>query len=418
MKKFCWGMVAAWLPLMLHAAEPITMAGKITDVTVYPDRAQVTRTVEVNLPAGESRVVLPQLPVSLQDDSVRATDSGRAGMVIQDVEVRQIVGEKIFDEETARLEQRLRALRDDRAALDGRQRVLDQQATVLQQIQVKATGDLSREIQVNKFDLEQLRKLPAFVAEQALQLENDRRKLEVERRELDHAIRATEAEFNKRRAAASRATKSVVVTVSTPAAAPARLQVSYVVPDASWSPVYDARAVTERGQVEFTYGAMVRQRTGEDWIGVNLTLFTARPAIGVSLPELGKWVMNFFEPQPVVGVVPAQRFSLARSSTVASSELREQYKAEVAGEAQAEMLVQTATGGAGDDGDGVPRAARGGCAGRWRGSPADASGDELAGDVQLRNDAQTDALYVSESGNDQRDRRAVSSGPGAGICGR
>jgi uncharacterized protein (TIGR02231 family) len=337
MMKICWMMILA---AASHAAEPLNAPGKITDVTVYPDRAQVTRTVEVDVPAGECRVAVPLLPVTLQDDSVRAAGSAAAAVSIQEVEVRQVVGEKIPDAEAGRLEQRLRDLREARAALDSRHRVLEQQANVLQQIQIKAAGDLSREIQINKFDLDQLKGLPAFVAAQLTQLEDDRRKLESERRELDLAIRAAEAEFNKRRAAANRASKTVMVTLHAPAPTKARLQVSYVVPNAAWSPIYDARAIADKGQVAFTYGAMIRQRTGEDWSGVNLTLSTAKPAIGASLPELGKWVVNFFEPRPM----PAAQMKLAPAmSRTMTGELTGREGDNTLEPAEAAMAAQTAT---------------------------------------------------------------------------
>ncbi|MCG3147901.1 MAG: hypothetical protein PCFJNLEI_01342 [Verrucomicrobiae bacterium] len=339
MLKHCSTIAGLVLAVASQAAEPIAAPGKITAVTVYPDRAQVTRTVEVDVPAGECRIAVPLLPVALQDDSVRAAGSAAMTVSIQDLEVRQVVGEKILDEEAARLEKRLRELRDARAALEGRQRVLDQQASVFQQIQIKATGDLNREIQVNKFDLEQLKGLPGFVAAQVAQLEENRQKLEIERRELEHTIRAAEAEFNKRRVAASRTSKTVLVSLNATAPAQARLQVSYVVPNASWAPVYDARAVADKGQVALTYGAIVRQRTGEDWAGVNLTLSTAKPAIGASLPELGKWVVNFFEPRPMVATMK----SSPGMTRMAAGEMAGRESDSGLGLAEVEMTVPTAT---------------------------------------------------------------------------
>jgi uncharacterized protein (TIGR02231 family) len=63
--------------------------------------------------------------------------------------------------------------------------------------------------------------------------------------------------------------------------------------------MYDARAATAAGNVEFTYNGIVRQQTGEDWRGVNLTLSTARPAIGAQMPELAKWPVDFIEAMPL-----------------------------------------------------------------------------------------------------------------------
>jgi uncharacterized protein (TIGR02231 family) len=258
----------------------------------------VTRTTEVSLAAGENRISLAGLPVDLFDDSVRAAGKAIAPVTIQDVEVRRLVHEQMRDEAVAELEARLQKLRDDNAALDARQRVLDQQRNFLSQIQIKAAGDFSRDVQINKFDVAQLKELPAFLSAEYTRLEDEAQKIAIARRELQPKIQAAEAEFNKRRVAGSRADKTVVVTVSAKEPTKLKLQVSYVLGRASWLPSYDARAAADRSSVELAYNATVRQQTGEDWRGVNLTLSTARPSVGARMPELSKWTVNFFQPLP------------------------------------------------------------------------------------------------------------------------
>jgi uncharacterized protein (TIGR02231 family) len=44
-----------------------------------------------------------------------------------------------------------------------------------------------------------------------------------------------------------------------------------------------------------TYG-LIRQRTGEDWDEVQLTLSTAKPALAGSMPELQPWFVRAYEP--------------------------------------------------------------------------------------------------------------------------
>jgi uncharacterized protein (TIGR02231 family) len=293
---FLFAFVAFSLPVIVHASEPVVADSKITDVTVYADRAQVTRTAEVSLSAGETRVSFDSLPVDLFDDSVRASGKGAAPVSIQDVEVRRTVREQVADATAKELETRLQKLRDENAALDARQRVLDQQRNFLSQIQIKAAGDISRDVQINKLDVAQLKELPGFLGAEFGRLEEESQKLTVARRELDPKIRAAEAEFNKRRVAAARADKTAIVTVNAKEPTKLKLQVSYVLGRASWTPTYDARAAADAGTVEFTYNGTVRQQTGEDWRGVNVTLSTARPSVGARMPELSKWMVNFFEP--------------------------------------------------------------------------------------------------------------------------
>ncbi|MEI6862477.1 MAG: DUF4140 domain-containing protein, partial [Verrucomicrobiota bacterium] len=62
-------------PFSLSAATPV--AATLSAVTVYADRAVITRTAHVGLPAGVSELVFEKLPESLVDASLQV--SARAG---------------------------------------------------------------------------------------------------------------------------------------------------------------------------------------------------------------------------------------------------------------------------------------------------------------------------------------------------
>ena len=329
-----------------HAAELLPAQSQITEVTVYPDRAQITRTAEVQLPPGESRVAFANLPVSLADDSVRATGQAPQPVTIEDVDTRLVVQEHVRNEKAAELESKLEVLRDQQAALDSRQRVLDQQREYLRQIQIKAAGDVSRDIQINKLDVAQLKDFQTYLGGDLSRLEEESRKITSERRELDRKIQATQADFNKSSAAATRAEKTAVVTVNAREATRLRLQVSYVIGGASWTPSYDARAATDAGKVELTYNAVVRQQSGEDWRGVNLTLSTARPAIGARMPELSKWTLDYMEVMPMRAAgggmaLPASRAPSANSTVTLADKIEAERVQETATVAAAPAVMAT-----------------------------------------------------------------------------
>ena len=304
MNRICLvaALSAALLAARSWAVEPVTVESHITDVTVYPDRAQVTRSADINVNPGENRLLIDHLPPTLAEDSVKAAGKAPLQVIVQDVAVRTVVHEQSSDTKVAELEKRVEDLHDQREALSARQRVIDQQRKLLEQIQVKAAGEVSRDIQLNKFDVTQLKDLPAFVGSEFARLEDDTRKVAAERRELDRKIAAAEAEFVKYQSAANRAEKSVLVTVDARDATKLHLQISYVIGNVSWVPAYDARAVADARGVELTYNAVVRQQTGEDWLGVNLALSTAKPAVGAQMPDLNKWTVGILEPVPVASM--------------------------------------------------------------------------------------------------------------------
>jgi uncharacterized protein (TIGR02231 family) len=83
------------------------------------------------------------------------------------------------------------------------------------------------------------------------------------------------------------------------------LTLEYVVPNASWSPAYDARLDSAGERLDWRYYGVVQQQTGEDWTGVHLKLSTARPASGSQPPTIGGWFLSLYQPpMPVMAPAP------------------------------------------------------------------------------------------------------------------
>jgi uncharacterized protein (TIGR02231 family) len=73
------------------------------------------------------------------------------------------------------------------------------------------------------------------------------------------------------------------------------LEVSYVVQQTFWRPLYDIR-VSEDGVISLSYLAEVTQTSGEDWLGAALTLSTAKPGLGMLPPKLNPWYIDIVQP--------------------------------------------------------------------------------------------------------------------------
>jgi len=71
---------------------------RITAVTVYGDRAIVTRTAASDLSAGEHSLVFENLPSALVDQSLQASGRGIAGATILDVTAQTVFVEGTANE--------------------------------------------------------------------------------------------------------------------------------------------------------------------------------------------------------------------------------------------------------------------------------------------------------------------------------
>jgi uncharacterized protein (TIGR02231 family) len=121
--------------------------------------------------------------------------------------------------------------------------------------------------------------------------------------------------------APERYTATVEVEVSQ--AGELTLQVSYLVNQAGWVPLYDLCLLEqwESPELELGYLAQVTQDTGEAWEGVDLTLSTARPAMASVLPELDPWYISQRRPvypMPPMSAAP-HKLAAARIAEPAAS---------------------------------------------------------------------------------------------------
>ncbi|KAG8714907.1 hypothetical protein FRC08_011265 [Ceratobasidium sp. 394] len=105
----------------------------------------------------------------------------------------------------------------------------------------------------------------------------------------------------------------------------AELLLTYVVSNASWTPLYDVRASIakshdESSKVALHYRASITQTTGEDWPDVALTLSTASPQLDV--PSLSAWRIGLPAPaQPEMDFNLDMRLSSALFSRTAALEV-------------------------------------------------------------------------------------------------
>jgi hypothetical protein len=292
--------VAAALFLLqtISPAGPVpaqTPASRITSVTLYTDRAMITRTASVTLSPGVQQVTLEKLPPLLQDQSVRISASGRAQAKILEVKV----GRKFLDTlTTARLKpllQKSRSLSYEIRRLNDRLQVLNHQEEFIKKITIASEESVARELKTQRPSVDDYRKLLAFFDSELSRLTVETRKIEDERLEVQQSFDAVQREIREAGGTPDKSEKEVTVIFDVARGGALELEASYLLTGAGWTPAYDIRASSGDSAVSLAYFASVRQNTGEEWKNIRLTLTTSRPASGGSPGELHPWYVGAAE---------------------------------------------------------------------------------------------------------------------------
>ncbi|WP_422745116.1 mucoidy inhibitor MuiA family protein [Micromonospora sp. WMMD754] len=265
----------------------------VVGVTVYPDRARVTRRGSVRLTAGEHRVRVAPLPLGLRRDSIRV--GGRGAATVLGVEVSAWRQPRSTDAQVVGLERRRRELADELVEIEDADGIEDQRGEFLTRLAERAGGTYARALAAGDLTPADVAAFTDSVAGQLAESRGRRRGLARRRDELAEEMAAVERDLDAAHGKRAPDRLAADVTVAVEAdEAEVELELTYLVDDARWQSSYDLRLVDDT--VTVTWFGLVSQSTGEDWPECELALSTARPAATAGVPELSPWYLDRFRP--------------------------------------------------------------------------------------------------------------------------
>jgi uncharacterized protein (TIGR02231 family) len=293
----------------------------IESVTVYPERALVTRRGAVTVEtAGEHTLRVSGLPQTVLRDSLRASGSGPAGTRILGIEQVAEIHAAPPEADARRLRDEIARLRREIELIGERQGIIEQQRDWLRALGLQSARLAARGILSENARPEDAGAAFTYAADESERLAAAKLELEARREELVREREARERELaelgNRQRPDRIAAD----VRIETPAAGRVEVRLSYLVYGASWQPRYDARVDTTAFTVRLTQQALVSQRTGEDWAGVALALSTAQPSATVTLPdEPDPWYVDVVQPAPAPRPMAVRAYSSGIGAPMAAS---------------------------------------------------------------------------------------------------
>ncbi|KAG8881263.1 hypothetical protein FRB98_004449 [Tulasnella sp. 332] len=238
--------------------------------------------------AGQNEVHVKNLPNGLDEDSIRV--EGLENATIFDVIYKPPRPAASYEQDA-----KLRTSKKQLAALQSEKTILEDQSGFLDEYAKTLGADKAGGMSLDQF-LKLYGDEKKRITKELADLED---KLEAAKKDVeDGAKRLAQDDQGKKR------TTQVNVIVLADSDGQAELSLWYVVEGASWTPLYDLRAMLPAGQdtthhstsksttpsnVSLHYRASISQTTGEDWSSVDLTLSTASPHTDSTIPTIQSW---------------------------------------------------------------------------------------------------------------------------------
>ena len=309
-------LLVCFYPQTGKAAPAKAVQSRIDAVTVYLDRAMITRTVDINLIEGNQDIIIDNLPAFVIDDSVRVMGQGSVKAKISGVKVKRIFLQEYHQKEVEKLLSELEKLNDENEELEAALERLNTQKKFIESIRISTSEKISKELYIKEADTKNWDKVLDFIYQRLERINNQTILFDQKKRGLLKKIKAIEAELNRYRNQRIPEKKLVEIAIEAEAKGKMNLKINYLITGASWVPSYDVRVDLDKSGLFLNYFGIIRQRTGEDWEDVKLSLSTAKPYISGLLPELDPWYIDFLQPV----------FKQARKRAMVDTVMEEAYK--------------------------------------------------------------------------------------------
>ncbi len=293
----CVALGLGGIVMMLHArdnddgrkavadAAPKAAVSKITNVTVYPNSALVTREVEVPAGTGTMELVVTPLPQHTVNSSLYS--EGGDGIRVLTTRFRSRPVQEDTREEVRKIEDEAKKLAQTAQKIQADLKACQENMALLAKVENFTSVSTNAATEKGKLDSTETIGLAKYIME--TRGEKNKEQVGLQQQLEDNKERA---EFLARKlremtSGSSRVEEDAVIVVDKANADAGKVKLNYLVDAAAWRPQYKLRAGKDtKDTVQIECLAAIIQQTGEDWQGVNVTLSTAQPMLNASPPDL------------------------------------------------------------------------------------------------------------------------------------
>jgi uncharacterized protein (TIGR02231 family) len=282
-------MLAVWIISIQSFAQSSQNANsRITDVTVFLNRAQVTRQVKTQLFPGKTNLIVGGLTSLLDPQSIQVTGKGNF-IILGTSHQQNYLSELNMPKAMKSLKDSLDLLQKHVMLEQSQKEILNKEEQMLMSNQ--KIGGANQNLTVAE-----LKSMADFYRSRLSDIVSSRMKEDDKIKKLNEQIVKLQQQINSQNEMYQRNTSEIVISLSSEAQTGAEFEISYVVGNAGWVPQYDIRAINTKSPLQLSYKANVFQSTGEEWKNVKLKLSTANPNEGGLKPELIAWYLDFYQP--------------------------------------------------------------------------------------------------------------------------
>lgn len=260
----------------------------IEQATVYLSGAELVSTGRVSLNKGENEILFTNVAGNVNNQSL-LVNAGN-GVVVESVTFQNnYLASEVLSPKAKEIKDSIELVTEIRAQISNKIATLAEQVTILQSNR-KVGGDNTG------LSVAELTKMLDLVNSKMENILNQKSKQEDVLRKTDERIAKLKLQLDEEQKKDYTPGGQLLVKFYAKEATNTPVSITYVVPNAGWTPVYDIMADDANSPVKLYYKANIYQNSGVKWNNVRLTLSTGNPQEGIQAPNMMPWYLSFYTP--------------------------------------------------------------------------------------------------------------------------
>jgi len=292
LRSFVTAIVLSFSIHALATDGPLVVPSSLKTVTVYRSGAELIHNTSVQLSQGNEELVIEGISNNIDINSVQINCP--SAVTIMGVEFSNNF--LVMPEATARI------------------KFLQDSAEIVQKeiekanVQVQTTTDLLEVLKSNRdikgqqtgLSVAELIKLMDYYKNKSTELQNELSQQKARQKKLGDLLLKIKVQINEEENKNTKIAGRLKLQLSVATAGKYDFVVSYITPNAWWTPCYDIRVDDIKSPLKVVYKAKVTQTTGIDWKKVKLSLSTSVPNQWGNAPVLKSWFLSYINPVNVM----------------------------------------------------------------------------------------------------------------------
>lgn len=303
-KSFITGLFTLIL-FISNANDEKIVKSKMTTVTVYSQGAQVFRTASYSINKGVTEVIIEGISPRIDAKSLQVKATGNA--IILDskyslyypnpeetpleglpLKIRKNID--ILNDSIAEINYTIQSIQDEIDVMNATKNILANNGAI------RGQGKVNDSIQLLKEAVDYYSVKMMEINKKLLTLNRKKNETSKERDGMYSRLQDLQnyQNNNNLKPMPQGPIHRITVTLKADAPVTGNMDISYLVGNAGWVPMYDLRSEISNGKVNLNYKAQVYQNTGIDWEDVRLNISTNNPYQNKTKPELHPWYIDYY----------------------------------------------------------------------------------------------------------------------------